>query len=325
MKDFVHSTMNTSKVSDSVIIAIVTTFNPKKNELIDLLNALREQVASIIVVDNASDLDIFIIVNQVKSRDIEVLKMPQNLGIAAAQNAGIEHAMTLGAHYVLLSDQDSLPSATMVKELFEVLTLHSQPNKLMRLAAVGPATVDSRTGRTSFFVVEKYGFPRRWKLSNNVKICPRYVEVGFLIASGTLIPINVIRHIGMMRSEYFIDHVDTEWCFRAKAFGYILLGVPTARLQHSLGDAVKTIWFLGTRQIMYHTPLRDYYMFRNTLLMLRETQMSLIWKLHFLIRLFQFAVYFLIFSNDRKQRAINMFKGFVHGYLGKSGTLNPSE
>jgi rhamnosyltransferase len=193
-----------------------------------------------------------------------------------------------------------------------------------KLAAVGPATIDSRTGETAFFVVENAGLPKRWKLPASAKECPKYVEVGFLIASGTLIPMDVIRHIGKMRSSYFIDHVDTEWCFRAKAAGYILLGVPAAKLSHSLGDTVKKIWFFGPRQVMYHKPLRDYYMFRNTLLMLRETQMSLTWKWHFLFRLFQFAVYFLVFSSERKQRVIYMAKGLMHGFSGESGALNTS-
>jgi rhamnosyltransferase len=323
---FWHLTM-TSSFHDTrkSVIAIVVTYNPNTNELLDLLAALQPQVGFTIVVDNASRSDISAIVKQVQSGEVEVLKMSTNMGIAAAQNAGIERAMTLGAKYVLLSDQDSTPSATMVEKLLFAFMDPVYSSTSKKLAAVGPATIDSRTGEAAFFVIEKAGLPRRWKFPTSDKECPRYVEVGFLIASGTLIPISVIRHIGMMRSSYFIDHVDTEWCFRAKAAGYVLLGIPAAKLRHSLGDTVKTIWFFGSRQIMYHTPLRDYYMFRNTLLMLRETKMSLTWKLHFLFRLFQFAAYFLVFSIDRKQRAVYMAKGLAHGFSGESGGLDTSE
>ena len=310
--------------SPKLVIAIVVTYNPDVEELRDLLLALQPQVNFTILVDNASYLDIPATVNQIQSLEIEVLKMSVNTGIAAAQNAGIARAMTLGARYVLLSDQDSLPSATMVGELLAVVMHSDCSSKSEKIAAVGPATIDKRTGRTASFVIEKAGLPRRWKFPNRPNDLPKHVDVAFLIASGTLIPMDVIRHIGMMRSSYFIDHVDTEWCFRAKAAGYTLLGVPDAKLHHSLGDAAKTIWFFGSRQVTYHTPLRDYYMFRNTLLMLRETQMSLTWKVHFLFRLFQFAVYFLLFSGERKQRAIFMSKGLAHGFSGQSGQLNTS-
>jgi rhamnosyltransferase len=306
------------------VIAIVVTYNPNTNELLDLLAALQPQVSFTIVVDNASRSDVLALVKQIQSSAIEVLKMSTNMGIAAAQNAGIERAMTLGAAYVLLSDQDSVPSAMMVEQLLAAIMHPAYSITSKRLAAVGPATIDSRTGETAFFVIEKAGLPRRWKFPDSAKECSRYVEVGFLIASGTLIPIDVIQHIGMMRSSYFIDHVDTEWCFRAKAAGYALLGVPDAKLRHSLGDTVTRVWFFGSRQVMYHTPQRDYYMFRNTLLMLRETKMSLIWKFHFLFRLFQFAVYFLVFSDERKQRAVYMAKGLAHGFSGKSGALDSS-
>jgi rhamnosyltransferase len=128
--------------------------------------------------------------------------------------------------------------------------------------------------------------------------------------------------VGGVRSNYFIDHVDTEWCFRARELGYKLLGVHDAFLEHSLGDTVKQVWFFYMRQVAYHSPLRDYYMFRNTILMLRDVGMHFTWQAFMLIRLLQFAVYFLLFTRDRKQRARCMLLGLVHGIRGGDGKVD---
>lgn len=303
------------------IIAVVVSYNPVVSGFEKLLGTLLPQVAYTIVVDNASSTDMAKVIAHWDDKNVELLQMPENIGIAAAQNAGIERAMQMGAEFVLLSDQDSIPSDSMVSELFAALKA-SHNDYDLPVAAIGPAIVDRRTSQISFFVVERSGFPDRWNPKVTSDKLPVFIDVGFLIASGTLIPIDVIKHIGGMRSNYFIDHVDTEWCFRAKAAGYRLLGTPSTHLEHQLGDAVKRVWFFGYRQVMYHVPLRDYYMFRNTLLMLRDTSMSRIWKIYFLWRLLQFAGYFLVFSRQRWLRLQLMSLGLVHAIKGFSGRLD---
>lgn len=278
-------------------------------------------MAYTIVVDNASLRDIRKTIEERAEWTIELIQLPENLGIAEAQNIGIERAMNLEADFVLLSDQDSLPSTRMVSELLRELTAAQSTPASLPVAAIGPATIDGRTGNTSFFVTERAGFPCRWRPPASIEHVPSHIEVSFLIASGMLIPIEVLQHIGNMRSNYFIDHVDTEWCFRAKAAGYRLLGVPTAKLTHQMGDFTKKIWFFGYRHVMYHTPLRDYYMFRNTMLMLRNTPMSWPWRFYFSWRLIQFATYFLIATGDRHIRLYKMTLGLLHGLKNLSGRL----
>lgn len=303
------------------VIAIVVTYNPDAGDLLNLLDALLPQVESVVVVDNASSSDVSSILIRLSGKNVELLQMQGNLGVAAAQNAGVERAIKLDADFVLFSDQDSIPSSSMVAELIAVFTSACSHPTARPVAAVGPATVDRRTGRVSFFVIMRAGIPRMWQPPSDIKNFPRLIDVEFLIASGTLIPIDVIRRVGAMRSNYFIDHVDTEWCFRAKAAGYRLLGVPTSRLDHKLGDAVKRVWFFGYRQVMFHSPLRDYYMFRNTVQMLRDTSMTWTWRIHFLWRLAQFAGYFLLFAGQRWLRFRGMTLGLLHAFRGISGCL----
>lgn len=305
----------------SHVVAVVVTYQPELEILKQLLDALVPQVTSVVCVDNGSHSDLTAWTSKRNTNAIEIILLGENRGIAAAQNVGIEWARNRGAEFVLLMDQDSIPSTSMVAELLCAIASTTNDSPAFPVAAAGPVAVDRRTGQLSSFVIERFGLPARWRFPLDVETLPPFIEVGFLIASGTLIPVEVLKRIGGMRSDYFIDHVDTEWCFRARAAGYKLLGVPAAKLQHQLGDMIKRVWFLRFRQVMYHAPLRDYYMFRNSLLLLRDARMSFVWRVYFLWRLAQFAGYFLLFSGDRWLRLRAMSLGLVHGFKNIGGRL----
>lgn len=302
------------------VVAVVVSYNPDTSSFVKLLEALLPQVVYAVVVDNASLIDMTSIMTRWFAQNAELLQMPENLGIAAAQNAGIERAMKLEADFVLLLDQDSMPSVTMVAELLAAITSAQSDQGGIPVAAVGPAIVDRRMGRTYYFMIDRMGFPRKWMPPIDIKKLPPLIDVAVLVASGTLIPIDVIKRIGGMRSNYFINHVDTEWCLRAKAAGYRLLGVPASKLEHQFGDTIKQVWFFGYRQVIYHSPLRNYYDIRNTLLMLGNTTMSWTWRIHFIWRLLRLG-YFLVFAGERWLRVKRMTLGLLHAMKGVSGCL----
>lgn len=301
------------------IVGVVITFEPDVGCLHALLDALLPQVNKIVVVDNCSSNNLE---ENVISRNVEYIQLADNYGIAYAQNIGIQYAERFGATHVLLMDQDSIPFPNMVSKLKSALLENKKKStNTPRLAAVGPSYVDSRTHKKSFFVIQDNNVPSRW-FPDNAALDSEVVDVMFLISSGTLIPVEVIKELGGMRNDYFIDHVDTEWSFRAKQMGYCMAGVPSAVMEHSLGDKVKTIWFFGRRQVSYHSPLRDYYMFRNTLLMLRDVSIPFVWRLHFIWRLVQFAGYFLTFTPSRWERLSKMSLGLYHGLKNVRGKLD---
>jgi rhamnosyltransferase len=305
--------------NEVVVWAVVVSYNPELERLRDLVEVVALQVAEVVIIDNASSSNITSILDNSKASNVAIITLPENYGIATAQNVGIERAIQSGANYVYLSDQDSLPSSSLIAELLPAFLSGGRAP----VAAVGPAIIDERTGQVSSFMVERSGVPRLWKPSEVGKNVEKTVEVEYLIASGTLLSVEAIKHIGGMRSRYFIDHVDTEWFFRARKAGYVLLAVPEARLIHKLGDEVKPVWFFGSRQVIYHSPLRNYYLFRNTLLMLRDVSMSWRWRVAFIRCLIQRAVYFLMFASPRSVRLQRMLVGLLHGFRGMGGRFEP--
>lgn len=305
------------------VSAVLITYNPDLEILCTVIDAISKQVSKIFIVDNASLNFSEKWPEEFKSQipaKLHLLHQKENLGIAAAQNIGIEQAMKLGADFVWLLDQDSIPSSSMVAELLAVITSVQSKHETIPVAAVGPAIIDRHTGKNYYFMTERKGRPYKWTPTKVIQEFPPSHEVTVLVASGTLISIEAIKHIGVMRSNYFINHVDTEWCLRAKAMGYKLLGVPTSKLEHRFGDTTKRVWIFGFKEVICHSPLRNYYDIRNTLLMLRSTPMTWIWKAHFIGRLIR-LVYFLVFDEERWLRLRYMTLGMFHGAMNISGRL----
>jgi len=294
-----------------MIASITVTYQPDMDLLRRQLGSLQSQVQQIIVIDNGT--------TRVRQGEIKstvddfggsVIFVGVNSGIAHAQNVGIQQAMSRGADMVLLLDQDSEACPAMVESLRKALD--QEPHA----AAAGPRSIDQRTGH-SFFLVDDGRWPRQRVYALEQHHPP--VKVGFLVASGTLIRVAALDGLTPMQSNWFIDHVDSEWCLRVQSKGWLLLGVPDAHLKHRLGDEVTKVWFLGWRTVAHHSPLRDYYMFRNTVLLVKRPYVSLRWKLFFLSRLVQVAGFFVLLTPQRLKRLQMMCKGVADGIFNRTG------
>lgn len=305
------------------VAAVVVTYEPNKNAVLNLISALVGQVEYFIIIDNGSsnnwvvDLRIKILYPK-----IFIVSLSVNEGIAYAQNRGVELGISLGASHILFSDQDSIPKSDMVSRLLLALTAYQSIANTMPVAAISPATVDGRTKRVSEFVLNTTSSSMEILNDNGVKSIP-LVHVSFLISSGMFVPIDAIHAIAGFQSAYFIDHVDTEWCFRARSKGFCLLGLKEPLLEHALGDRVQKVWFLRERHVSIHSALRDYYMARNTCAMIKSGNLSLSWCLHFVWRMVQLFIFYLIFTDSRLDHLKMIIKGTWHGLRGLNGRLNP--
>lgn len=287
------------------IAAIVVTWRPDMAALQALVDALRPQVGRMWLVDNASpDLDLLHALAD--EHAVDVVANDRNLGVGAALNQGIAQARAAGCTHVLLMDQDSLPAAGMVARLSDALSAGGED-----LGAVGPAHVDARTGIAAPFV--RIGFPLNRKLQGGLGAV---VDCDFLITSGCLIPLRVVDAVGDMDAGLFIDSIDLEWCFRARAHGFRLAGVADARMAHRIGDRLH--WRPGGQAIV-HGPGRLYTIMRNRVLLYRRKDTPARWIAQDIPRA---ILKFLGFSLVVAPRAANlraMLRGLRDGVAGREG------
>src|SRR5690606_6393231 len=227
----------TSKVS-----GIVVTYNPERNARAKLLKAIQPQLDHLIVVDNSSSDDLSAWLHS-NWNQVEYIPLHDNLGIEKAQNVGISRAQERNSEYVLLLDQDSIPSPNMVSALLKAIETARTAGA--KIACAGPRYDDPRQQNPVPFIQIKNFRIQRQRCSTDTPV----VNVDYLIASGCLIPLDVIEAVGAMQEELFIDYVDIEWGLRAQQQGFKSLGVCAAFMQHQLGD--KPIYFRG-RYIPVH-------------------------------------------------------------------------
>lgn len=289
------------------VCAVVVTFQPQPALLQRQLQALRGQVDMIVVIDNGSEAGWHAAVREQLDARGELLALGGNCGLAAAQNAGIARARMHGAGHVLLMDQDSVPQTGMVATLRAAL---ERLSRQQAVAAVGPRFHDQHAGRDAPFVRVRFPFNR--KLHGRAGQAP--LACDFLISSGCLVPMAVLDAVGEMDAGLFIDNVDLEWSFRARAHGFALFGVPDAVMLHSLGDGRS-----ARAGIVLHGPLRLYYMMRNRLRLYRlpQTPRRWVWQdlPRVLVKLFLFAVV----VGPRWRNLYCMLRGLGDGLAGRQG------
>ncbi|MDP2025006.1 glycosyltransferase family 2 protein [Sulfuriferula sp.] len=290
------------------VVAVVVTYQPALEVLKQLLDALVPQVTSVVVVDNGSHSDLAAWNSERDTRVVELLRLGENRGIAAAQNAGIQWARNRGARFVLLMDQDSIPAPDMVEKLVSTISEQDSP------ATAGPRYLDERQDNPPPFIRVRGLRLERCICSTKASVVP----VDYLISSGCLIPMPVLDKVGGMRDDFFIDYVDIEWGLRARHYGFQSYGVCSAHMQHSLGDhPIK----LFSKNIPLHSPLRHYYHFRNAVLLYKEPWVPLNWKLVDGWRLCLKYVFYSLFAKPRMAHWRMMTLGVWHGLIGRSGKL----
>ena len=290
--------------ADTGSCAVVVTFNPDITALLKLVSQLNKET-DFIVIDNASEsfdeLAASIIVYQ---RCIELIRLTENEGLAKALNRGIAWARSRNYEYVFLFDQDSSLCDLFVGRMIEA---HKDASRFSEkgIAVVGPRIINPQTMRQTPFKLFSKVF---WRSDRYFAGQAKHFVADFLITSGSLLPLSAIEEVGDMKESYFIDNVDLEWCFRAKSFGFDLIGTDTAVLYHAIGERSSNP-LVKAGLIAQHNPSRTYYSSRNRIHLYGAAYSPLGWKLRDMVRFTLKASWVLITSSQRRQYFKNIRSG----------------
>lgn len=119
-----------------------------------------------------------------------------------------------------------------------------------------------------------------------------------------------------MRDDLFIDWVDAEWGFRAGRTGFRHYIVPTAVMEHSVGEASR---FIGGRAFNLHNNTRNYYIVRNATYLLRPELMGWKWTSAMLFRIPRYIALHTWFSSARWRSLTTMLAAVADGAFGRLG------
>jgi rhamnosyltransferase len=288
--------------SDPVVGAVIVAFHPEPGQIEGLLAALGDEVDTVVVVDNSTpklELDAS------GAPEPERIRPEGNIGVAEGINRGVAHLRALGARYALLLDQDSIPGAGMTARLRA--ELERRESQGQALAAIGARIRDRDRGRLAPFVRFRLPFNRHLADSAGSADCD------FLITSGTLVNLRHWERVGPMRSSWFIDSVDMEWCFRARRLGLGIVGCFDARLEHSIGQGRRLLPVRWSPRYRHHDPGRLYTMMRNRVFLYRSGAPAA-WIVHDLLRIPGKLMLFGAVVGPRRANLGAMLRGLRDGW-----------
>ena len=291
-----------------MIAGILVSYEPEATTLRGTVESLFPQVEHLFVVDNGSQIDPVDLLDLKGEEGLTIIRLDENLGIAAAQNVGIAAARDARADFVVLSDQDTVYPQGAISRLIKVF------ERWPKAAAVVPLFNDVNKSSSDGFILE-----------NSCLFSPTPVAGGEhrllqAIASGKVIRLSTLEDIGTMDESLFIDWVDLEWCWRARHKGYQVIGSGDVEVNHSLGDTSRNI---GYREVNLRSPLRHYYITRNAFsLALRTPYLSIVMRCILFVRSLRYPFAFPILSQPRWRNLCAVTAGIMDALLGRLGKTN---
>ncbi len=222
-----------------------------------VLQELRQAVAHVVLVDNAEAPREPL--REAAARSHCALIQAGNVGgLAGAYNRAIVHLRSERpeiSHVVFLDEDSDVASLDRFLSDGQVERLLDRPDT----AAVAPAYRDRATGlRGKYIELRRFGLRYLSRQFSDVR------AVAFVINSMSVWRMAALQQIGRFHEGLAIDHVDTEYCLRARRAGLAVYVHGAHEFAHSIGQRRKYRLLGRELQAGGHPPARRYLIGRNT-------------------------------------------------------------
>jgi rhamnosyltransferase len=244
--------------------AVLVVFHPESDPR-PLIERLSASVGQVLVVDNSLAGHPALAGLPVGSSRYRLIRNANRGGLAGAYNRAREALMEQapGIQQLVFVDDDS--DAAVLERFL------ADPGVQARLAdphtaAVAPAYCDRATGlRGKHMLLSRWrwhGLPRRFEGLR---------PVSFLINSMSVWRCAALQTLGPFDEGLRIDHVDTDFCLRARRAGLALWLHGSHEFRHAIGERRKFRLFGVEMQAGGHPPARRYLIGRNTAWLARRS------------------------------------------------------
>lgn len=237
--------------SPLVIVVVLHYHNwPLTEQCLASLKRLDYLNCQVLLVDNGSNERARRQVAQY-FQGVEVLENRRNLGFAAGSNRGIFLALSRGAEYVWLLNNDTRVSPRVLTAM--VAEAEADP----RVGAVGSVLVNDDPGctlqawgggRVNFFL----GLPQHLRAR-------RAAHLDYLCGASLLLRRQAIEEVGLFDEGYFLYWEDTDLSFRLRARGWKLAVAAAAEIAHRESGSIG-----------FQTTLYDYHFTRSSIRFFRR-------------------------------------------------------
>lgn len=290
----------------------ISVYRPDEGTLCTLLHVVREHGGPVLLhIDGPTGeaIDARFLGWLKGDERLTILQASQNSGIAAALNRLADAAEQMECTAVLFFDQDSQPSETTATRLREALGELEASG--WRPAVVGPALTCDPEAPTRV---------PHYRDRPSSKAPPSCRATDYVITSGSLMTIAALRDIGPFKTQFRMDAIDVEWCFRAWAKGYSVWYVSSVPMQHRVGEGIVSA--MSIRFPLQSTArMRSYA--RNQFHLLRLAHIPSWWKLRILVYVPVQLVIFTAKAKDHRLRlAGQLLRSLFDGLTSRFGHPN---
>ena len=227
-----------------MIAAGIVLFNPDLLRLEKNINAIVNQVDSLIIIDNSPSPQENIKRQLNNYKNIKVIYNDSNLGVAKALNQMCSLALDDGHDWILTLDQDSICPNNIIEEY------------------------KTRMSKTEVGIL--------CPVINDMNNPNGYIDfhedifVDKCITSGSLVNLDIWKKISGFDEWMFIDFVDFDYSKRLIMNNFKILKVHNVILTHEIGSIRIYKFFSKKIHVMNHSAFRKYYMARNNIYLAKK-------------------------------------------------------
>ena len=242
------------------IVVVVLSYNglaDTRKCLRSLEPAMRSNAIALLV-DNGSTDDTAAVV----AREFpwcQVLRVQENRGPAAGNNAGLREALRLGADWALLLNNDTTVDPALLDRLREAVAAHPD------YSVIGPVIkfMDDpnivMTDGTMFNLPGAHGFFVRKPVPVTESTPPAITSVDIVNGCCMMLSAATVREVGLFDESLFMYHDETDLCLRVRAAGRKLGVIDHALVWHkgsatSIATGKKSVRYFDARNLLDWLP-----------------------------------------------------------------------
>ena len=295
--------------------ALIVIYFPQLEILRQLIQILRPQVSKLYLICNGIEHHARAVLEQ-ESQYSTLTFLDNNPGLGKALNLGMQLALDDQIELLFLFDQDSTPPPNFVVQMEEQLeqakTLAKKNGSRSKIvAAIGPSFYDARSDDINNTRRNQFKIDGRPQINDEFSGNP--IACDCLITSGMLLNLKQIFPPIFFDETYFVDHVDSEWCFRVRSLGYQIYGSTVVSMGHRISDS-KAIHF-GKLTFLSYSPIRRYWHYKNSVRLIKSPNTNWGWKMRIGGILLISFIPNLVLDQNSLQSATSMASGLWDGIL----------
>jgi GT2 family glycosyltransferase len=217
-----------------MVAIILVNWNGKEVTLdcLKSLSSLETPHVKVVVVDNGS-ADGSVEAIRAAHPGVEILAQKENLRFAGGNNAGIAHALALGASHVVLLNNDTLVAPDFVTHLLDRFGAERNCGMVApKIYYAAPPDLLWFTGGIISFWTGTMKHLGIREVDRGQYDTPR--EIDYATGCCILTSREIIQRVGALDESFFMYTEDADWSMRVREAGYRILYEPRARVWHKL-------------------------------------------------------------------------------------------